>query len=62
MRPRFRAFDSATMLINLSVWESIEALRAFVYGPVAEALHKAVMRRRAEWFERSARLISFSGG
>lgn len=50
----FRAFDSETMLINLSVWESIEALRAFVYGAVAEGLHKGVMRRRAEWFESAA--------
>ena len=50
----FRAFDSETMLINLSVWESIEALRAFVYGRVAEGLHKGVMRRRAEWFESAA--------
>ncbi len=50
----FRAFDSETMLINLSVWESIEALRAFVYGTVAEGLHKGVMRRRAEWFEPAA--------
>ena len=46
-----RAFDSATMLINLSVWESIEALRTFVYGTIADGAHKAVMRRRTEWFE-----------
>jgi hypothetical protein len=44
----FRAFDSETMLINLSVWESIEALRGFVYG--AQPSHKAVMARRREWF------------
>ena len=32
----------------MSVWESLEALRAFVYS----GHHVAVMRRRREWFER----------
>jgi hypothetical protein len=36
------------ILINLSVWESVEALAAFVYG----AAHLPVLRRRREWFER----------
>ena len=36
------------ILINMSVWESVEALAAFVYGPA----HIAVLRRRREWFER----------
>ena len=35
-------------LVNLSVWESIEALRAFVY----RSAHADVLRRRLEWFER----------
>jgi hypothetical protein len=39
------------MIVNLSVWESMEALRAFVYG---DAGHLAVMRRRREWFQRMA--------
>jgi hypothetical protein len=34
------------MLINLSVWRDVEALKAFVYGPE----HIAIMRRRREWF------------
>ena len=32
----------------MSVWESVEALRAYVYGDA----HVAVLRRRREWFER----------
>ena len=36
------------MLVNLSVWEDVAALHAFVYG----AEHVAVMRRRRAWFER----------
>ena len=35
-------------MVNMSVWESVEALRAFVYGDA----HAAVLRRRREWFER----------
>jgi hypothetical protein len=34
----------------MSVWESIEALRDFVY----RSDHVAVMRRRREWFEEMA--------
>src|SRR5487761_1008866 len=36
------------ILLNMSVWESVEALGAYVYG----AAHLAVLRRRREWFER----------
>jgi hypothetical protein len=35
------------ILINMSVWESVEALGAYVYGQA----HLAVLRRRREWFE-----------
>src|SRR4051794_38743715 len=41
------AYDDERMLINLSVWESIEALRAYTYA----APHLDIFRRRAEWFE-----------
>jgi Domain of unknown function (DUF3291) len=37
-----------SVLVNMSVWESPEALRDFVY----RSAHSAVMRRRREWFER----------
>ena len=39
------------MIINLSVWESLAAMREFVYR---NPEHIAVMRRRREWFERMA--------
>jgi heme-degrading monooxygenase HmoA len=41
-----RPFDDERMIINLSVWESLEAFADFVYGPE----HAAVMRRRRAWF------------
>jgi hypothetical protein len=34
------------VIVNLSVWESVEALRSYVYA----AEHAAVLRRRREWF------------
>jgi uncharacterized protein DUF3291 len=43
MRPR-----PVGILINMSVWESVEALAAYVYGDA----HLGVLRRRREWFER----------
>ena len=48
-----RAFDwdqagSAGVIVNLSVWESAEALAGFVYS----ATHRAVLRQRRQWFER----------
>ncbi len=42
------AFDDELLLLNMSVWESIEALRAFTYT----SAHTDVLRRRREWFER----------
>jgi heme-degrading monooxygenase HmoA len=44
-----RAFDDERLVVNLSVWESLAALRAFVYSQRA---HRAVLRRRRKWFER----------
>lgn len=43
-----RAFPDELMIVNMSVWESIEALWDFVYG----GGHLEVMRRRREWFSR----------
>jgi hypothetical protein len=37
---------SAGMLVNMSVWESVETLAAYVYS----GEHRAVLRRRREWF------------
>jgi hypothetical protein len=41
------AAGSAGVIINMSVWESVEALAEFVYS----AGHRQVLRRRREWFE-----------
>ena len=43
-----RAYDDERVIVNMSVWESIEALWRFVY----DSEHLAVMRRRREWFSR----------
>jgi len=42
-----QAYDDERMLVNLSVWETMEALRAYTYS----APHLQILRRRAEWFE-----------
>lgn len=42
-----RAFTDEHLLVNLSVWESIEALHAFTYG----GDHLGPLRRRRQWFE-----------
>jgi len=54
-----RAFEwdaagSAGMLANLSVWETVEGLASWVYGP----MHRVVLRRRGEWFQRSAEAMT----
>jgi hypothetical protein len=45
-----RAFDDDMLIVNMSVWESVEALGDFVY----RSDHLSVMRRRREFFERMA--------
>jgi hypothetical protein len=44
-----RGFGDERVIVNMSVWESLDALRAFVYSSRA---HLDVLRRRSEWFER----------
>lgn len=41
-----RVFEDEQILINLSVWESVEALGAFVY----QSLHRNLLRDRSSWF------------
>jgi hypothetical protein len=45
-----RVFDDEMLIVNLSVWESIEDLANFAY----RGDHRNVMRRRRQWFERLA--------
>jgi uncharacterized protein DUF3291 len=42
-----RPFDDDRMAINMSVWESLEALQQFVY----KSAHVAPLRDRKQWFE-----------
>jgi len=41
-----RAFDDLMIIVNMSVWESLDALGAFVY----RSPHVRVMRDRKQWF------------
>jgi hypothetical protein len=43
--------DDPFVLVNMSVWESVEALRDFVYI----SRHIDVFRHRAKWFEQMAK-------
>ena len=45
------ADDDELLAINMSVWESVEALADYVY----RSEHVEFMRRRREWFERFGR-------
>jgi hypothetical protein len=42
-----RPFEDDRMLINMSVWETLEALRNFVY----QTVHVEMIRERHLWFE-----------
>jgi hypothetical protein len=46
----FRPFADERILLNMSVWETIEALRTYVY----RTAHAEPLRQRQEWFERFA--------
>ena len=39
-------FDDDELLVNMSVWSTVEALRTFVF----QTRHLDVFKRRAEWF------------
>jgi len=43
-----RPFEDDRVMVNLSVWASLEALRTFVYA----SQHLGVMRHRRAWFHR----------
>jgi hypothetical protein len=40
--------DDPSIMVNMSVWESLEALKGYVYG----SRHVGVFRERAKWFEK----------
>jgi hypothetical protein len=43
-----RPYEDDRMLLNMSVWESVEALKEYVY----RTAHAELLRRRHEWFEK----------
>ena len=43
----FRPFPDPQMAVNLSVWDSVEALEQFVW----QTVHKRFYGRRPEWFD-----------
>lgn len=45
-----RPYDDDRILINMSVWETIEQLRQYVY----HTAHAELLRERAAWFEKFA--------
>ena len=50
----FRVFDDEWLMVNMSVWDSVEALLDYVYG----AEHRAVLRGRREWFVRLTEAVT----
>lgn len=42
------AFENDGLLFNLSVWRSVESLRAFVYN----STHRELIAAREDWFEK----------
>lgn len=49
-----RLFEDDLMIVNLSLWESLESWRDFVFS----GRHLDVMRKRRAWFERMAAAYS----
>jgi len=45
-----QSFEDELIISNMSVWDSIESLRAFTYT----STHTAVLSRRREWFAKYA--------
>ena len=43
-----RPYEDDRILVNMSVWESIEQLKHYVY----KTMHAEVLRQRLEWFEK----------
>jgi hypothetical protein len=43
-----QAFDDELIIVNMSVWDSLDALKDFVYS----SRHVEFLRRRREWFEK----------
>lgn len=44
-------YDDDRILFNMSVWQDVESLKAYVYG----SAHRELLRRRSDWFTRFER-------
>ena len=44
----FRPYDDDRVLMNMSVWETVDALKQYVYRTV----HAELLRQRHDWFEK----------
>ena len=49
-----RPYDDDMIIVNLSVWESVEDLRNFVFN----GKHSEMLRQRRDWFEKLERPIA----
>ncbi|MGH2494517.1 MAG: DUF3291 domain-containing protein [Ktedonobacteraceae bacterium] len=45
-----RAYEDEMILVNMSVWTSLEDLTRYVYA--SDSLHRDVMKQRRRWFQR----------
>lgn len=43
-----RPYEDERIIVNMSVWESLEHLRAYVYS----SAHAEVLKQRRDWFEK----------
>ncbi|WP_439862237.1 DUF3291 domain-containing protein [Pseudomonas sp. MBLB4136] len=48
-----RVFADERIIVNLSVWDSLEALQGFVYG----SAHLNLLRNKKQWFEKPSEPI-----
>ena len=51
-----KVYDDDMIIINLTAWENVDALRVFVY----KSVHYGVLRDRKRWFEKLERNINES--
>jgi Domain of unknown function (DUF3291) len=49
-----RPYENDRILLNLSVWETIDALKDYVY----RSAHAELLRQRHDWFEKFTRLYA----
>lgn len=49
----YRPYDDDMLIVNMSVWESLESLREYVY----KTAHADFIRKRRHWFEKMDELF-----